>query len=347
MKIANKTLGGNNACFVIAEAGVNHNGSMDLARKLVDSAKEAGADAIKFQSFTTKNLVTKNTRMADYQGEGTQEGLLSKLELDGEDFTNLKNYCDDKGIIFMLTPHTDDFLELVNNLCPAFKIGSGDLTNLPFLKKIAEFGKPMIIGTGMATLEEVEEALNVINSVGNREVVMLHCTTTYPCPIEDVNLNAMKTMQDRLDCLVGYSDHTNGISVPLMANSMGAAIIEKHFTLDRLLDGPDHKASLIPSELKEMVEGLKLNKKVELDNTVLGSFEKKPTINELEMITVVRKSIIASRKIEKNSIITEKDLVVKRPGTGLKPKYFLKLIGKIAKNDIEQDQIISFSDVIE
>src|SRR3989338_1215755 len=230
--IGKHEIGEGKPCFIIAEAGVNHNGNLNLAKNLVDAAFNAGADAVKFQTFRSENLATEKASRAKYQeenvgGSETQLQMLKKLELDYNDFKSLKKYCDVKGIIFLSTPHTDDAIDFLDRLVPAFKIGSGDLTNIPFLKEVAKKHKPMILGTGMATMEEVKEALNAIYEERNRDVIMLHCTTNYPCPRNEVNLRAMETMMEELDCLVGYSDHTLGIDVAQMAAKLGAVVIEK------------------------------------------------------------------------------------------------------------------------
>ncbi len=350
MKIGYKLVGDGESSFIIAEAGVNHNGDLELAKKLIDVAIEAGADAIKFQTFKAENLVTKDAGICSYQeknlgGKKSQLEMLKEFALDYADFKKLKKYCDEKGIIFLSTPHTKDAAEFLKDLVPAFKIGSGDLNNLPFLKKIASYGKPMILGTGMSTLEEVKEALHTIYAEGNREVVMLHCTTNYPCPIREVNLRAMQTMQKELDCLIGYSDHTLGIEIPLIAKKLGAVVIEKHFTLDKDMQGPDHKASLEPDELKKMIGFLKNSANdVESQEIIMGSFQKKPTNSELEIMPTVRKSLVASVDIPSGSKITEKMVVVKRPGTGIPPKEINKIMGKIAEKDIKKDDIIKWSD---
>jgi N,N'-diacetyllegionaminate synthase len=345
IKIGNRYVGKGEKCFIIAEAGVNHNGSLELAKKLVDVAVEAGADAVKFQTYKTESLVTKKVKKADYQGEGKQFGMLKKLELSMNNFEELKRYCDGKKIIFLTTPHTKDVVEMVDRLCPAFKIGSGDLTNLPFLKKIARLNKPLILGTGMSDLREVKEALKSISSENNKKVVMLHCTTTYPCPLEDVNMGAMLTMEKELGCLVGYSDHTLGVEVPVLANQLGAVVIEKHFTLDRKMVGPDHKSSLNPDELLEMVKKIRENFKTKIDPIVMGSQEKKPTKKELEIRKVSRKSLVCKKFIPKGGYFNGKNLSIKRPGEGISPKFFEKVIGKKTKRDIKEGVPIKEEDI--
>lgn len=352
IKISNKLISRYKSCFIIAEAGVNHNGSLELAKKLVDAAKDAGADAVKFQTFKSEDLVGEKTPMAKYQEENTgnsetQLQMLKKLELSYNDFEALKKYCDEKNIIFLSTPHTEDAIDFLDKLVQAYKIGSGDLTNIPFLKKAAKKQKPVILGTGMSTLEEVKEALSAIYEEGNKKVIMLHCTTNYPCPRNEVNLRAMNAMQNELGCLVGYSDHTLGIDVAQMAAKLGAVVIEKHFTLDRGLEGPDHKASLEPDELKEMVAEIKSGgyRGIELDEEILGSWEKKPAKGEIENAKTARKSIVASRAIKKGEKFSLENLAIKRPGTGLRPKEIYNISGKLAAHDIKKDEIIAMESI--
>jgi N-acetylneuraminate synthase/N,N'-diacetyllegionaminate synthase len=344
IKIGDRLVGYEERCFIIAEAGVNHNGDINLAKKLIESAKDAGADAVKFQTFKTENLVTKHAAIVEYQKNSRkkywQSEIMKKIELKYKDFEILKELCDKKKIIFLSTPHSFDAIDFLEDLVPAYKFGSGDITNIPTLKYAAKKGKPMILGTGMSTLQEVREAINAIKSEGNTQIIALHCTTNYPCPLEDVNLRAMITMQNELDCLVGYSDHTLSILVPAIAVAMGAVVIEKHFTLDRNLPGPDHKASLEPHELKKMVKEIRSTEKI------LGRFDKKPTTSEKEIMKYVRKSIVAKKDIEKGSIIEEDMLIVKRPGTGLSPVYLSKIIGKKTKRRIVKDELIQL-DMVE
>lgn len=341
IEIANKKIGNDEPCFIIAEAGVNHNGKLELARKLVDAAKEAGADAVKFQTYKTEDLVTRDTEKAEYQGKGTQFEILKKLELTKENFIELKKYCDEKNILFLSTPHTESSVDFIDELVPAFKIASGDLTNFPLLKKIAEKQKPIILSTGIATMDEIKEAVNYIKKI-NDKLVLLHCTTSYPCPQKDVNLRAMKTIEDETDCIIGYSDHTLGIDVSLMAAKMGAVVIEKHFTLDKNMGGPDHKASLEPYELKELVKRIKNREFPEYDEIILGSSEKKPTEGELKILPTSRKSIIAKKDIPQGKRIEESDLITKRPGIGILPKRINEVIGRIVKTNIKEDSLISF-----
>jgi len=338
MKINNRLIGKKQPVFIIAEAGVNHNGELKLAKKLIDVAVKAGVDAVKFQTAKAKDVVTKNAGIADYAKKNikkniSQHEMIKNLELEYKDFKVLKKYCDKKKIVFLSTPHSFDAIDFLDDLVPAFKFGSGDITNFPALKHAAKKKKPIILGTGMSTLKEVKEAIKTIRSAGNNQIAVLHCTTSYPCPVEDVNLNAMVTMQQKLDCLVGYSDHTLGLTVPIMATCLGATIIEKHFTLDRNLPGPDHKASLTPDELKEMVTEIKDAEKA------LGKFDKKPTSAEKKIMKLVRKSLIANKDIIKGTKIDESMVIIKRPGTGMPPADLSKIIVKKAKRNISKDEI--------
>jgi len=340
IKISNKHVGGNNPTFIIAEAGVNHNGKISLAKKLVDVAVNAGADAVKFQTFKSEGVVSAGVDSANYANKNIgknvkQLDMIKSLELSYKDFEKLKSYCDKKKIIFLSTPHSFDAIDFLDDLVPAYKFGSGDITNIPALKHAAKKGKPMILGTGMSTLDEVKYAIKTIKSVGNNKVIALHCTTNYPCPINEVNLNAMLTMKKELDCLVGYSDHTLGILIPIIAATLGAVVIEKHFTIDKTLKGPDHKASLESDELKQMIYQIKNLEKV------MGDYNKKPTESEKKMMKYVRKSIISKKDIKKNSIIKHDDLIIKRPGTGINPKYYEEIIWKKALKNIKKDTILS------
>lgn len=341
IKIGNKLIAEEKPCFIIAEAGVNHNGNFRLAKKLVDAAKEAGADAIKFQTFKSEDLVTETGEMAEYQKKNigkkeSQLEMLKKLELSYQEFKKLKKYCDKKKIIFLSTPHTENAIDFLDSLVSVYKIASPDLTNLPFLKGIAQKKKPIILATGMASLSEVKEAVRVVKRAGNKKIIILHCTTNYPCPLEEVNLRAMMTLKKEFKLPVGYSDHTLGIIVPIMAVAMGAQVLEKHLTLDKNLSGPDHKASLNPEELKEMVKSIRETEKV------LGNAKKEALKSEEEIKKLIRKSIVAKIDIDKGSIIKGKMLEIKRPGNGILPKDLKKIIGKRAKKKIKKDQLITW-----
>lgn len=343
-----KTINKNSPCFIIAEAGVNHNGDLNIAKKLVNVAKESGADAIKFQTYKTKDLVTKNSDIAKYQKENTKTNqtqfeMLKKLELQYEDFKELKEYCDEKEIMFLSTPHTESSLEFLKNLVPIFKIGSGDLNNLPLLEKIAKLKKSIILSTGMASFEEIEESINLIKKYNN-DLIVLHCTTSYPCPLDKVNLLTMLEIQKKFDVTVGYSDHTEGIDVPIIAASLGATVIEKHFTLDKNMVGPDHKASLNPKELKEMITQIKNNTVLDIPKIILGNKNKIIEEAEKEISKIARKSIIANVDIKKGTNITKEMLIIKRPGTGILPKYFNQIINKKTKKNIAKDTILSWDD---
>ena len=326
--------------YIIAEAGVNHNGSLEIAKKMVDAAGKAGADAIKFQTFTAENIVTKNATKAEYQIKNTGEdisqyAMLKKLELSYADFKELKAYCDDSGIEFLSTPFDLESIDFLQELGIRFlKIPSGEITNFPYLRKIGQTGMPVIMSTGMSTLEEVGEAIRVLREYGSNEISLLHCTTEYPAPLDSVNLRAMQTMAEAFNLPVGYSDHTSGIAVSVAAVAMGAVIIEKHFTLDRNMEGPDHKASLEPDELKAMVQSIR---DVEM---AMGTGEKGLSYSELKNVSVVRKSIVAKRAIRKGMLFSEDNLSVKRPGTGVNPMQWNKVIGLCAKRDYEEDEMI-------
>lgn len=329
-----------NKVFIIAEAGVNHNGDIDIAKKLVDVAVEAEADAIKFQTFKAEELVCKNAKKAEYQKEHTEKNesqleMLKKLELDINMHDTLMNYCKDKGILFLSTPfdlRSIDLLEKLN--IPIYKIPSGEITNYPYLKKIAGLKKKIIMSTGMSYLSEVKDAINVLKENGAEDITVLHCNTEYPTLIEDVNLNAMITMKKELNVNVGYSDHTVGIDVPIAAVAMGATVIEKHFTIDKDMEGPDHKASLNPQELKMMVKSIRNIEKA------LGSCEKVPSNSEIKNLVVARKSIVAKCEIKKGTRFTEENLACKRPGNGISPMRWSEIIGTRAVRDFSEDELI-------
>ena len=325
--------------YIIAEAGINHNGSFETACKLVDAAKSAGADCIKFQTFKSENLVSHNARKADYQknttGNGSQLEMLKKLELSYDEFIELKKYCDKVGICFLSTPFDLESIDFLNSIdMPFWKIPSGEITNYPYLCSLAKTGKPVIMSTGMCTVEDIEAAIKVLTENGTKEISLLHCNTEYPTPFEDVNLKAMQTMRDKFGLNVGYSDHTKGIEIPIAAVAMGAAIIEKHFTLDRNMDGPDHKASLEPDELAAMVKAIR---NIEM---AIGTGEKVPSASEKKNMPIARKSIIASRNIKKGEKLTEANLTTKRPGNGISPMKWNEVVGTYAVRDFEEDELI-------
>jgi N,N'-diacetyllegionaminate synthase len=328
--------------FIIAEAGVNHNGSLELAKKLIDVAVEAGADAVKFQTFKADKLVSMLAQKADYQKQTsstdeTQYEMIKKLELDENAHRVLISYCKDKGILFLSTPFDHDSIDLLNSFeMPIFKIPSGEITNLPYLRHIGSLSKEVILSTGMANLREVQDALEVLNMSGTskEKITVLHATTEYPCPIDEVNLRAMQTIKATFVIKVGYSDHTQGIEVPIAAVAMGASVIEKHFTLDRTMDGPDHKASLEPDELKAMVQAIRQIEQA------LGDGVKEPSESEQKNIFVVRKSILASRPIEIGETFSDNNLVVKRPGNGISPMRWDEIIGHKATRNFSADELI-------
>ena len=326
--------------FIIAEAGVNHNGSIEIARKLVDEAVLAGADAVKFQTFKAENLVCKDAKKAAYQlettiSDETQFDMLKKLELTPEMHSELIEYCGERGIMFLSTPFDVDSLHyLVQCGIKIIKIPSGEITNYPYLREVGQTGKPVILSSGMSTLDEVSAALNVLKEYGSRDVTVLHCNTEYPTPYSDVNLNAMLTIKRELGVDVGYSDHTSGIEVSIAAAALGAAVVEKHFTLDRGLEGPDHKASLEPNELCEMV------KQIRNIEVALGHGYKMPSGSEKRNIDIVRKSIVAKTDIKQGDIYTEDNLTTKRPGDGISPMRWNEVIGQRAIRDFIADELI-------
>lgn len=327
--------------FIIAEAGVNHNGDLRKALKMVDAAKTAGADAVKFQMFRAEDLVTKNAPKAKYQKGttrgGSQYDMLKRLELEEADFKRLFNYCRKKKIEFMATPFDTESAGFLNKLgMKRFKISSGDLTNIPLLEVIAKFGKPVILSTGMADIKGVSEAVAAIKRKGNKKITLLHCTSNYPTKMKDVNLKAMLELKRTFGFPAGYSDHTMGIEVSVAAAGMGAEVVEKHFTLDRKMKGPDHRASLEPKELKELVNDVR---NVTL---ALGDGRKVPSMSEMDTKKVARKSIVAAVDIIKGSKLESSMLDVKRPGTGIEPKYLKKLLGMFAKSDIKNETVIKW-----
>lgn len=332
--------------FIIAEAGVNHNGDLQLAKAMVDAAVEAGADAVKFQTFKADRLVTRSAQKADYQKKAfyeseSQYDMLSRLELSDEAHISLFSYCKKKGIMFLSTPFDGDSADLLDELgVEMFKIGSGDLTNMPLLKHIGKKGKPVILSTGMSDLGEIEEAIGWLRSEKDTEIVLMHCTTNYPACYEDVNLRAMDTMKEAFKLPVGYSDHTEGPEVSIAAAALGACAIEKHFTLDKTMLGPDHKASMDFNELSCLVRSIR---NVEAS---LGDGIKKCNVSEIAIKTVARKSIVANCRIKKGQIILPGDIAVKRPESGLRPCLVDYFIGKTAKFDIDEDQFLKF-DMVE
>lgn len=328
--------------FIIAEAGVNHNGRIELAKKMIDEAYKAGADAVKFQTFTAEKIVSKIASKADYQIKNTRNNesqfdMLKKLELSFEAHKILFNYSKEVGIIFLSTPFDLDSIDFLYKLgIRLWKIPSGEITNYPYIKKLALLNNNYIISTGMSKLGEIEDCLNIFlrNGVSREQITLLHCNTEYPTPLSDVNLKSMLTIQNAFQVRIGYSDHTQGIEVPLAAVSLGATIIEKHFTLDKNMDGPDHKASLDPDELNKMIKYIR---NIELS---LGDGIKKPSDSESKNIIVARKSIVALKEINEGEVFTENNLTVKRPGTGINPMLWETVLGRNAKRNFKEDELI-------
>lgn len=331
--------------IIIAEAGVNHNGSMDLARQLVDIAAEAGADYVKFQTFKADKLASKFAKKAAYQQQTTAAGesqlqMLKKLELSEADHHELIRYCQLRKIQFLSTPFDADSIDLLKSLnIELGKIPSGEITNLPYLRKMAANFEQLVLSTGMAEMEEIEAAVKVITDKGfdKEKIIVLHCNTEYPTPFEDVNLKAMNTIAERLGVQVGYSDHTAGIEVPVAAVALGAVLIEKHFTIDRGMEGPDHRASLEPDELKQMIASIRHIEKA------LGGTIKQASPSEIKNRAIARKSIVAASRIRKGEKFTEENLAVKRPGTGISPMRWNEIVGLAASRDFDEDELIELS----
>ncbi|MFH1391994.1 MAG: N-acetylneuraminate synthase [Candidatus Diapherotrites archaeon] len=344
IKIGKKNIGPNERAFIIAEAGVNHNGSFRIAKKLVDEAVAAGVDAIKFQTFSADRLVTRDAPKAEYQKKNThnsdsQYSMLKKLELSEKNQKALKKYCDSKKIIFLSTPHSGledvDFLSGLN--VEAFKISSADLTNIPLIEHAAKKRKPIILSTGMSNFEDISKAVSTIIKNGNKKIILLQCTTSYPCKLEDVNLLAIKAMEKKFNLIVGFSDHTTGILASQLAVAMGAKLIEKHFTLDKNMPGPDHCASINPKQLSEFVQGIRLVEKI------MGSEKKTVLHSEKSNIKTIRKGIYVTQPIPKGTKITRKMLCIKRPFAGLPPEKLASIIGKKAVKNLEKDMALKNS----
>ncbi|WP_300704982.1 N-acetylneuraminate synthase [Bacteroides sp.] len=330
--------------LIIAEAGVNHNGSLELAKHLINAAAEAGVDYVKFQTFRADNLVSKTAEMADYQRRNTnnedssQYAMLKKLELSPADHQELISYCAEKNVKFFSTAFDLESIDFLASLhLGLWKIPSGEITNYPYIKKIAEYKEPVILSTGMSNFDEIEDAIALLIKYGvpKERLTVLHCNTEYPTPMSDVNLRAMQTMKEKLGVQIGYSDHTSGIEVPIAAVALGATIIEKHFTLDRTMDGPDHRASLEPAELKAMVNSIRNIEQA------LGKADKFITHSESKNKSVARKSIVAARNIECGETFTEENLTVKRPGDGISPMKWEEVIGTSAIRFFKMDEQIS------
>lgn len=329
----------NKKVLIIAEIGVNHNGDFERAKKMIEIAKECGADIVKFQTAKLDSLVSKSAAMAEYQKknigeEKSQKEMLRKLLLSFEEFEKLAAYCREIGICFLSTPFDIESVHFLDSMQEIWKIPSGEITNYPYLVEIAKTKKKVILSTGMSTMEEIRQALQVLTENGTTDITLLHCTTDYPAAMEDVNLNAMVTLKKEFGYPAGYSDHTKGIEVSIAAAAMGAVVIEKHFTLDKNLPGPDHKASLEPDELKALVCTVR---NVE---QAMGSFQKEPTEAELKNRQVARKSIVAAKAIKAGELFDTHNLTTKRPGNGISPMLWKEIIGTAAKRDFEEDELI-------
>lgn len=346
IKIGYKSIGEKEPCFIIAEAGVNHNGDIELAKKLIDVAKEAGVDAVKFQTFHAEEIVSLKSKKADYQyrsKEKTQYEMLKKLELSFSEFRELKKYCDSKCIEFMSTPYDIKSVEFLNNIeVNRFKISSADLINEPLIEAISKTKKQIILSTGMANLGEIEKTISIslINNLGNKDIILLHCTTSYPTSYDQVNMNVLHTLKEAFGLPVGYSDHTLGIEIPIMAVSMGAKVIEKHFTLDRTMEGPDHFASLEPNELKEMVKSIRNIEKA------FGNGRKVITDDEKKNMLYMRRSLHASIDIKKGELIKNNNIKITRPFDGIEPWFVDIISGKKVKNNVKKDDPIRWEDLL-
>lgn len=333
IQIANKTIGEDSPTFIIAEAGVNHNGSVEIAKQLIDAAKEVGADAVKFQTFKTENLVSKSLK--DFFD------MVKKLELKEEELKELVKYARKRDIIVFSTPTDEESVDLLSKLnMPAFKIASGDLTYISLIKYAASKKLPIILSTGMSYLGEIEEALNAIHSTGNKNIILMHCVSSYPAPVEETNLNTIGTLKKAFNVPVGFSDHTTSYLVPIIAATMGAKIIEKHFTLDKNMEGPDHKASADINEFKKIVNGIR---SMEMSR---GSSVKAPVDSESEMILKFRKSLVAVENIPEGSVISDQNIAIKRPGDGIPPKYFDFVKGIKTKKELKMDEVIKWNSII-
>lgn len=340
IKIGDITISGNSPVFIIAEAGVNHNGDLEIAKRLTKEAAVSGADCIKFQTFKAERVVTKNAPKAKYQLETTdktenQIDMLRKIELKPEQHIELKQYAEELGIVFLSTPYNMEDVDLLEDIgVLAYKVASGQIVEIPFLRKIAVTGKPIFLSTGMSTLAEIDTALNTIMKEGNDQVVVLQCTTNYPSSFKDANLRVLQTLESTFGSLVGYSDHTIGEEAVIAAVALGAKVIEKHFTLDKDLPGPDHSSSMTPLEFKLLTE------KIRRTESSLGSTKKTPTEIEKENAVGMRRSIVASRNIRIGDTINDDSITFKRPATGLSPQFFDMILGKKAAKNISVDELL-------
>jgi len=357
--IGSKTIGAGHPCFIIAEAGINHNGDMDLAKKLIDMSADAGADAVKFQTFIAEEEVTKQLKKVEYQKSGKDDtesyyDMIKKWEFDEGQHRELMAYSEARGIIFMSTPSEEVSARMLHRLdVPAYKIGSNDLVTIPMIEEIASWHKPMILSTGMAEIDEIQESLDVVSAVGNREIVLLHCTSSYPTPPQDLNLRAIETLRKTFGCLVGFSDHSAGTVAAVLAVLLGAVLVETHITLDKKLPGPDQSMALDPVEFATLVQAIRAAQKVEESGredaiqtipnaeVMLGTGEKRPTPAEMKMRHATRKGIVARRDIKEGEVITREMLAYKRPYDGLPARRYKDVIGKVATGPIHQDEYIS------
>lgn len=346
LNIQGRMVGVGFPCFIIAEAGVNHNGSLDIAKRLVDVAAQSGVDAVKFQTYVAEKLVTADAVKARYQREASgyhesQLEMLKRLELTREAHVELVSYCARRCILFLSSPFDEESADFLDSLgVPAYKIASGEITNIPFLQHVAKKGKPLIVSTGMATLDEVREAVEAIRTVGGKQIALLHCVSSYPASPERANLRAMKTIEQSFPVISGYSDHTPGLEVSLAAVALGANIIEKHFTLDRSYEGPDHRVSLEPNELQALSRGIR---NVEV---ALGNGLKQPTLEEMDTAAAARKSLVAAKKIKAGEVLTREMIAVMRPGTGLSPSRLNDILGKTLAVDVCEGELLSLEMVV-
>ena len=346
ISINGKKIGKNTPIFLIAEAGVNHNGDLTLAKKMIDIAAKADVDAVKFQTFKTEKLMLKSTPKVSYQKKATNNKenffeMIKKYEFTFEQFREIKDYCLNKELIFLSTPFDEDSVNFLENLeISAYKIGSGDLNNFPLLKLICSKKKPILLSTGMANLDEVRDSIEYIKKNGIKEIVVFQCTTNYPAASEEINLNVLDTYKKEFpDILIGFSDHSLGFEASIGAAAKGVKVIEKHFTIDKNLDGPDHKASLNPEELKAWVKSIRILEKS------LGSSQKGPSKAELDIAKIARKSIVTIKDVKEGDILSEKNIGVKRPGHGISPVKFEIIIGKKVNKDIPKDSLIFWEDI--
>lgn len=342
VRIGRRFVGPGHPVFIIAEAGVNHNGDLEMAKRLIEVAAESGADAVKFQTFAAEKLVSADAPKAEYQKRTTGEdesqfNMLKRLELSASDYKELVRHANQCGITFLSTPFDETSADFLVELeVPALKVGSGDLTNLPLLRHMAAKGLPMLISTGMGTLGEIEEALAAVMAAGNDQVLLYHCVSSYPAPVEETNLRALNTMMQAFPFPIGYSDHTPGIAVPVAAVALGAVSIEKHFTLDRSLPGPDQETSLEPGELAAMVKSIR---QVE---AALGDGYKRPTLAEANVARVARRSLVAARDIPSGAVLTADMLAIRRPGTGIPPKHLELVQGRTTRRELRKGQVITW-----